>query len=53
MNTTLKSGKYNNGRDNVQYASHGVQGKSYAGFYMFMAGLVSAIIFLVNFFMSL
>ena len=50
---TVKSGQYNDGSNRVQYTSHGVQGKSYAGFYMFMAGLVSGIIFLINFFMSL
>ena len=53
MNTTLKSGKYNDGSSRVQYASHGVQGKSYAGFYMFVAGMIATAIFLINFFMSL
>jgi hypothetical protein len=40
---TVKSGKYNtSGRDNVQYARHGVRGQSYAGFYMFLVALVGA-----------
>ena len=33
--------------------NHRTENKSYAGFYMFMAGLVSAIVFLINFFMGL
>lgn len=39
---TVKSGKYNSGRDNVQYSRHGVKGQSYAGFYMFLVAVVSA-----------
>lgn len=39
---TVRSGKDNNGRNNVQYSRHGVKGQSYAGFYMFLVAVVSA-----------
>ena len=39
---TVKSGKYNNGRDNVQYARHGVAGQSHAGFWLFIASMLGA-----------
>ncbi len=43
MNTsTVKSGKYNDNSNRVQYASHGVKGQSYAGFYMFIVAVIGA-----------
>ncbi len=43
MNTsTVKQGKYNDGSNRVQYASHGVKGQSYAGFYMFLVAVIGA-----------
>ena len=33
--------------------NHRTTNKSYAGFYMFVAGMIATAIFLINFFMSL